>query len=167
MSEYGLLSKTPKNKNQKIKPYKLILVATACIAALGILFFLSFYISYNKITADRRLSKNENDKMKEQLVMIEDLKSQLKAKEQIIEDLKAQIEGYKSHIKDLKEQEKYAKMIAEEMNKLPKETRPPVQTQKPSDANQNSNNTKESSAGQKSDGSKQSDVQKDIYVKDE
>lgn len=145
MNEYAYSRRVPGDK--KMKPHKLILLITGAVAALSIIFFLSFSISYNKISADRKLSKNANETIKEQAVQINELKNQLSAKDEEIENLKLRIEKYEGIIADLKDKEQYSKMIAEELNKLPKETKPKQQSPQPSEPN------------------KQSDVQKDIYQK--
>lgn len=152
MNEYAYSGKTAGNK--KVNTSRLILTITACVAGLGLIFFLSFYISYNRISADRKLNRSEKEIIAEQTKTIEAMKEELGIKEEKIETLMMQIKKQEAAIADLKGKDEYSKMIADELKNLPKETRSntqPTQTKpEPSDS---------------STPPKQSEVQKDIYIK--
>ncbi|WHH57451.1 hypothetical protein [Petroclostridium sp. X23] len=151
MNEYTYPTKTTKAYN--INPSKLIILITTCIGILGIIFFLSFYISYNKISADRKINRSEKNTINEQAQVIEQMKNELSIKDEQIEELKAQLEKKEAQINDIKASEEYSKMIADELKSLPKETRIITPT------------TPKTESANTATQPKQSDVQKDIYIK--
>ena len=134
-------------KIKKAKRRRLTLIIGGSIAILSILFFLSFYISYKKITADRNDVKTASDMVKEQAMIIADLEKEIVEKDKEIERLKEQIEEYELRIEELEYVEEYSKAIEEELEDLRKKAHVSSPRQTPSVASV----------------PRQSEVQKDIY----
>ncbi len=92
---------TGSERNRRIKRRRLMVVTTAFIIGLALIFFISFFISYNKISGNKTKGDgiNSNDK---KIETVEDLKKELAEKEDEIEGLKARIEKYEATIDSLK-----------------------------------------------------------------
>ncbi|NLY42856.1 MAG: hypothetical protein GX066_02570 [Clostridiaceae bacterium] len=143
-----------KEKKKKIKKMRrFALVTGGAVVVLTVLFLLSFYISYKKITAERSDVKNARDIVKEQAVIISDLEEKIKEKDKEISRLKEQIKKYEMRIEELEDIEEYSKAIAEELERLKEGTG----TSQPGQSSQARQNTYVIPG--------RSDVQRDIYQK--
>ncbi len=105
--------KVPKNP-KKPDRRRLIMMISIGAGILMLIFIISFSISYNKIAANRDVSKSAEELLQEKTEEIARLERELQEKDDLIAE-------YEKQIEELKEREEYAKKIAEEMKKLPKE----------------------------------------------
>lgn len=98
------------------RKHKILPIVSISIAILAIIFFLSFYISYNNISSSKDISKDVNSVIEEKNMEIERLQSlieeqgnriieyrdQALKQDLITEDLKASVNKYKGELEEVK-----------------------------------------------------------------
>jgi hypothetical protein len=92
-------------KSKKIfnghKSHSIVLTISICLAVLAVVFFLSFYISYNKISSSKDISKNINIALDERNAEIVSLQELIKEKDKQIAEYKELIEKYELKFGDI------------------------------------------------------------------
>lgn len=151
MNQTEFLTVKKQEKGDGNKYIKLIIIIAVSVAMLAVIFFISFSFTYSKIAKNRQENGKYEEKIREKEDEIKRLQKIIADKDAKIETLEQQIVQYEELVTDLEEREKYAREIAEELKKLPKDkvriVYVPVEpTPQPSDSDM-------------------SDVQRDLYQK--
>ncbi len=120
-TEFNLNNDKPSKNKAKVnsiiqnKTFRLTMLISLSIVALIIVFFISFYISYSKIAADKQDSSKVNNVINQQKTEIERLEGLIEKREQEIEDYKLEVEIYEKLIKEMEGRERTVKENLEQL----------------------------------------------------